>query len=444
MKRADFIAIIAALGGFLFGYNTGVISGALLFLVATFHLSTIMAGIVTSTALAGAAVGAIFAGQGADRFGRHPMLAVTSLVFIIGAGVSASAGSVPHILAGRALIGLGVGAASMLTPLYISEIAPDQHRGKLVSFNQLAMTTGILVSNLVGYAFASSADWRWMLGLGGIPAVLLGAGLFYLPETPSWLVSHGRIDKAERALNFLRGHSDTKTELALIEAEQNKPRQGANRHFGLSMPLVIGITLAVFQQATGINTVIYFAPVIFQSAGLSSASAAILATAGIGAVNVVMTMLAMWLIDRTGRRPLLMAGLLGMGISLCLLAFGFLSHKGPILGWITAASLSAYVGCFAIGLGPVFWLLIAEIFPKEKRGRFMAVATTANWLANLIVALTFLSLVEFLGRPTVFLLYAGVAFSALLFVRSFVPETKGRSLEDIETIWGGNSPSGIL
>jgi SP family galactose:H+ symporter-like MFS transporter len=439
MRRAEFVALVAALGGFLFGYNTGVISGALLFLAAAFHLSAMMLGVVTSIALAGAAVGTILAGQLADRFGRRPMLAATAGVFVAGAIVSALAGTVSEILAGRALIGLGVGAASMLTPLYISEVAPSARRGMLVSFNQLAMTMGILVSNLVGYAFAGHADWRLMLGLGGAPALLLGVGVLFMPETPSWLVGRGRIEQAKHALQTLRGHADTKTEMARIQAERNadilRSSSKNSWHSTSRMPLVIGVTLAIFQQATGINTVIYFAPFIFQSAGLSSASAAILATAGIGAVNVVMTVVAMWLIDRAGRRPLLMVGLFGMGISLCILATGFLIQPGAVVGWITAASLSAYVGCFAIGLGPVFWLLIAEIFPAGARGRFMSAATTANWLANLVVALTFLTLVDDLGRPAVFIFYAVAAFSALSFVYVYVPETKGRSLEMIDAIW---------
>ena len=206
-------------------------------------------------------------------------------------------------------------------------------------------------------------------------------------------------------------------------------------HAAARLPLIVGIGLAVFQQVTGINTVIYFAPQIFQASGLSSASAAILATAGIGVVNVGMTLVAIWLVDRVGRRALLVTGLAGMGISLCLLALGFLLGQGSALGWLTAASLAAYVGCFAIGLGPVFWLLISEIFPLAIRGRGMSAATIANWLANLVVALTFLDLVDLLGRPGVFFLYAALAFGALLFAHALVPETKGLSLEAVEALW---------
>ncbi len=438
--RMAAIAATAALGGLLFGYNTGIISGTLLFLQASFHLSSLMLGVVTSIALAGAAAGAAFVGGLADRFGRRPALIGTALVFIGGAAVSALALNVVGLLVGRLLVGFGIGAASMLTPLYLSEIAAARQRGTFVSFNQLAMTSGILLSNLVGYAFAASAGWRWMFALGGVPGVALAAGMLFLPETPRWLAGHDQ----QRALNALRRLRGAHAE---IEAEWRQLRSDIARDGQLQLhpfrsraarrPLMIGVGLAIFQQATGINTVIYFAPVIFQSAGLSSASVAILATAGIGLVNVLMTIVAIRLVDRIGRRPLLLSGLFGMAVSLCLLATGFMLRPGPAVGWMTAASLSAYVGCFAIGLGPVFWLLISEIFPLAVRARGMSVATSANWLANLVVALTFLEMLNLLGRPGVFLIYAALAFGALLFAWSLVPETKGLSLGSLAALWTG-------
>lgn len=438
--RMAAIAATAALGGLLFGYNTGIIAGTLLFLQASFHLSSLILGVVTSIALAGAAAGAAFVGILADRFGRRPALIGTALVFIVGTTASALALNVIDLLAGRLLVGFGIGAASMLTPLYLSEIAAARQRGTFVSFNQLAMTSGILLSNLVGYGFAASAGWRWMFALGGVPGITLAAGMLFLPETPRWLVGHDQ-DGALNALRRLRGaHADVedewqqlRTDIARDGKQQPHPfhSQAARR------PLIIGVGLAIFQQATGINTVIYFAPVIFQSAGLSSASAAILATAGIGLVNVLMTIVAIRLLDRVGRRPLLLFGLFGMALSLCLLAAGFMLQPGPAIGWITAASLSAYVGCFAIGLGPVFWLLISEMFPLAIRARGMSIATTANWLANLVVALTFLAIVTLLGRPCVFLIYAALAFGALLFAWALVPETKGLSLGSLTALWTG-------
>ena len=434
------IAATAALGGLLFGYDTGVISGALLFLKTAFHLSSLMMGVVTSVALAGAALGAALAGRLADRFGRRPILLATALVFVCGALVSALATSLAVLLAGRVLVGIGIGGASMLTPLYLAEIAPAKQRGALVSFNQLAVTLGILGSYLVGYALSAAGAWRWMLGLGAVPGVILAIGMLVLPETPRWLAGHGHVDRAEAALRQLRGTGiDLKPEMDQLRHDLTGTAraQPQNRlsHAAARLPLIVGIGLAVFQQVTGINTVIYFAPVIFQASGLSSASAAILATAGIGVVNVVMTVVAIWLVDRVGRRVLLLSGLAGMGLSLCLLALAFLLGHGAALGWLTAASLTVYVGSFAIGLGPVFWLLISEIFPLAIRARGMSAATIANWVANLVVALTFLDLVDVLGRPGVFFLYAALTFGALIFSRLLVPETRGLSLEGVQALW---------
>ncbi len=435
-----FIAATAALGGLLFGYDTGVISGALLFLRSAFHLSPLMLGVVTSIALGGAALGAALAGRLADRFGRRPILFVTSLIFVAGAAVSALAPDLTSLLAGRLLVGVGIGGASMLTPLYLAEIAPAKERGALVSFNQLAVTLGILGSYLIGYALAADGAWRWMLGLGGVPGIALAVGMIFLPETPRWLAGHGHADRARAALLQLRGHgTDTTAEMAELRDDLTaKARARPENHLGHAsarLPMIVGIGLAVFQQVTGINTVIYFAPTIFQAAGLSSASAAILATAGIGVINVMMTMVAIWLVDRVGRRPLLLCGLGGMGISLCLLALCFMLGSGPALGYLTAASLAAYIGCFAIGLGPVFWLLISEIFPMAIRARGMSAATIANWLSNLVVALTFLDLAGLMGHAGVFLLYAALTFAGLVCSYMLVPETKGRSLEAIQALW---------
>ena len=438
--RTAFIAATAALGGLLFGYDTGVISGALLFLRQAFDLSDLMLGVVTSLALAGAAVGAGLAGPLSDRYGRRLILIATAWVFAVGGLVSAFAPSLPLLLAGRLVVGLGIGGASMLTPLYLAEIAPARERGALVSLSQLAVTVGILLAYLVGYAFAAAGAWRWMLGLGAAPGLLLAGGMLLLPESPRWLAGHGHLDRARVALLRLRGaEADIEPEMARLRADLHPDVKAlpTNRlgHSTARLPLVVGIGLALFQQVTGINTVIYFAPVIFQSAGLSSASAAILATAGIGIVNVVMTVLAIWLVDRVGRRPLLLGGLLGMGISLCLLASGFLLGHGWWLSLLTGASLAAFVGFFAIGMGPVFWLLIAELFPLAIRAKGMAAATIANWLANLVVALTFLDTTQWMGRPGVFFLYAGFTFAAFAFAYLLVPETRGLSLEEIEALW---------
>ena len=445
--HASLIAATAALGGLLFGYDTGVISGALLFLRDAFQLSPFMQGVLTSIALAGAALGAAAAGDLADRFGRRPIILVTALIFVLGSLVSAFATSLTVLLLGRLLVGLGIGVSSMLAPLYLAETAPAETRGAMVSLNQLMITVGIVVSYLVGYAFASSGGWRWMLGLGALPGLILAGGMLALPESPRWLAGHGHIADARRALQALRGSyeraEEIDAELARMQAdlkrEERIERKGATISVfdpSVRLPLIVGVGLAAFQQVTGINTVIYFAPTIFQAAGLSSASASILATAGVGVVNVLMTLVAIRLIDAVGRRVLLLVGLAGMAVSLCALAGAFLLGTGSgLVGWLTAASLTAYVAFFAIGLGPVFWLLISEIFPLAVRGRGMSLATVANWVFNLLVALTFLSIVNALGQSVAFLIYAVMTAAAFVFTLRLVPETKGRSLEDIQSAW---------
>jgi sugar porter (SP) family MFS transporter len=440
------IASVAALGGLLFGYDTGVISGALLFIRQVMSLSATMQGIVVGIALLGAAVGAAVAGHFSDLIGRRRVILGAGLLFIASAVICAVAQTVAILLFGRFLIGLSIGVASMLTPLYLAEIAPARDRGAIVSLNQLCITGGILVSYLVGYALASAAGgWRWMLGLGAVPGIILAGGMLYLPESPRWLAGHGRIRDAERVLQHLRGAADVAEELAALRTDLAREGRLASvkELFAsrLRRPLIIGIGLAMFQQITGINTVIYFAPTIFQSAGLSSAATAILATAGVGVVNFVMTIVSIQLIDRLGRRQLLLWSLAGMAGTLLILAIAFYGGASGQLGWTAVVSVAIYVGFFAIGLGPVFWLLIAEIFPLAVRGRAMSLATVAVWGFNLIVSVTFLDLIGVIGNAGTFLVYALLSVAALVFVFQMVPETKGLSLEQIEDRLDAGQPS---
>jgi sugar porter (SP) family MFS transporter len=433
-----FVAGVAALGGLLFGYDTGVISGALLFIREALALSPTMQGILVAIVLAGAAVGAAGAGALSDRFGRRRVILVAALLFVAGAVLSAVAAELTLLLVGRFLVGLAIGVASMLTPLYLAEIAPARDRGAIVSLNQLCITIGILVSYLVGFALASVPEgWRWMLGLGALPGAILTIGMLILPESPRWLAGHGRTEDAGSVLQRLRGDADISEELRALRTDiALEGRQLARWTELLSQrlrqPLVIGVGLAMFQQITGINTVIYFAPTIFESAGLPSAAISILATAGVGAVNVIMTIVSIRLIDRLGRRQLLFWSLGGMAATLLVLAGAFYVGASGGLAWIAVASVAAFVGFFAIGLGPVFWLLIAEIFPLALRGRAMSLATVANWVFNLVVAATFLDLVSAVGSARAFLMYAILSFVALWFVVAKVPETKGHTLEQIE------------
>jgi len=432
------ISGVAALGGLLFGYDTGVISGALLFIRQVMSLSPTLQGVVVAIALAGAAVGAATAGQLSDRVGRRGVILGAGLLFIAGAFISAVAQGVVILLIGRFLVGLAIGVASMLTPLYLAEISPARDRGAIVSLNQLCITAGILVSYLVGFALAGiSGGWRWMLALGAVPGIILSVGMLVLPESPRWLAGHGRMRDAGAVLRNLRGTTDISDELNTLRtdlAREGRQLASASELLAprLRRPLIIGIGLAMFQQITGINTVIYFAPTIFQSAGLPSAATSILATAGVGAVNVIMTIVSIRLIDRLGRRRLLFWSLGGMTVTLLVLSAAFHAGASGQLAWIAVVSVAAYVGFFAIGLGPVFWLLIAEIFPLALRGRAMSLATVANWGFNLIVSATFLDLVGAVGSAGAFLVYAILSIVAVAFIASMVPETRGRSLEQIE------------
>ena len=309
-------ALFAALGGLLFGYDTGVISGALIFIKREFGLTTAAEEVVVSGVLLGATIGAIFGGKAADLFGRRRVLLVTAAIFGIGALASAVAPSPAILIISRVVLGLAIGLASTNVPVYLSEVAPPHARGWVVSLFQLAVTVGIVVAYLTDYAFAGIGGWRWMLGLAVVPALVFGIGMFFLPETPRWLIRGGHYEVAQLVLVRIRGLSDVNVEIEEIKA--SLAQQAESGHWTdllrrqVRPALVVGLGLAIFQQITGINTVIYYAPRILQSAGFDSASGAILATVGVGVVNVGMTIVAMFLVDRAGRRPLLLVGIAGM------------------------------------------------------------------------------------------------------------------------------------
>jgi MFS transporter, SP family, galactose:H+ symporter len=434
-------ASLAALGGLLFGYDTGVISGALIFIKREFGLTTVAEEIVVSGVLLGATLGAIVGGKAADLFGRRKVLLVTAAIFGIGALASAVAPSPAILIVSRVVLGLAIGLASTNVPVYLSEVAPPHARGWVVSLFQLAVTVGIVVAYLTDYSFVGIEEgWRWMLGLAVAPALVFGTGMFFLPETPRWLIRGGHHEVAHRVLVRIRDLGDVNLEIEEIKASLAQQTEGGH-WTDLLRPqvrpaLVVGLGLAVFQQITGINTVIYYAPKILQAAGFNSASGAILATVGVGIVNVAMTILAMFLVDRAGRRPLLLIGIAGMIITLGVLGVSFsISNPSGQLAWIAVICLMGYVASFAVSLGPIFWLLIAEIYPLRIRGLAEGTAATFNWASNLIVSLTFLTLVEKLGASSTFLLYALASVASWLFAYWFVPETKGRTLEQIEAFW---------
>ena len=433
-------AVFAGLGGLLFGYDTGVISGAELFFKNDFALSTFALEIIVSGALAGAAAGALSGGRLADLFGRRTLLIVTAIVFAVGSILCAAASSPNMLIIGRIIVGVGIGLSSGTVPVYISEVSPSDARGWTVSLFQLSITIGILLAYVVDYAFADIQGWRWMFGLALVPATIFGCGMIFLPESPRWLARRGRFDVARATLSRIRNTSDVEAEFQEIKATLAESQEHGSLRDLLSPvlrpALIVGIGLAIFQQVTGINTVIYYAPMIIQSAGISSASGAILTTAGIGVVNVLMTIVSMRLIDRIGRRPLLLTGIAGMILSLGVLGWAFhIANPGGVLSWLAVISMMVYVASFAISLGPIFWLLIAEIYPLKVRSSAEGLAATFNWVSNLLVTLTFLTLVQTAGASRTFWLYGVFAIGAWIFSYYLAPETKNRSLEEIEHFW---------
>ena len=428
-------ASITALGGLLFGYDTGVVSGALLFLKKDFGgLTSFQEELVTSLLLVGAVIGALTAGRIADWLGRRLTVLITAAVFVIGVLLAAFTPTYPVLLIARIIIGLAVGSASMVVPLYIGEIVPPRVRGGLVSLNQLAITSGILVSYLIDYGLSGSGNWRLMFGLAAIPAGLLFLGMLFQQESPHWLIRQGRDDEARQVLRRLRDDSDIDAEVR--EVHEVSQREGGYRDLisPRVRPLVfVGVSLAVFQQITGINTVIYYAPTLLQGAGLGN-NAALLANVVNGAVNVAMTIVAVRLLDKVGRRPLLLSGTAGMAVGMFITACAFIAgstlHGGTAI--IAIVGLLVYTGSFAIGLGPVFWLLIAEIYPLKIRGAAMSVASMANWAANFVVTVSFLTLLNAIDGVGVFFLFGFLTLVALAYFWRKVPETKGRSLQEIE------------
>jgi sugar porter (SP) family MFS transporter len=429
-------ASLTAVGGILFGYDTGVIGGVLPNISDDFTLDTpFLQGTVVSILLVGAAVGALIAGRVADTLGRRRAIIATSVVFVVGLLLSIVAPAFWVLLLSRFLIGVGVGSASFVVPVYIGEIAPPERRGALVSLNQLSVTIGILVSQLVAYFLAGSGDWRISVGLALAPAVVLGLGMIREPESPAWLVRQGRDDEAREVLRTLRDSEDAITqEIDDIRGTATEEEKGAKRSLlapKLRPALILGVTLAIVQQITGVNTVIYFAPTVLENAGLGS-QAALLALLVVGLTNVVMTIVAIKVIDRVGRRALLIWGMSGMVLGLAGLAVAFLFDIAGAGAIATTVVLAFYVGSFAVSLGPVVWLLISEIFPLAVRGRASSVATMANWVANFVVAVSYLSIISAIGETATFGVYAVITVLSLVYVVKAVPETKNRSLADIE------------
>jgi sugar porter (SP) family MFS transporter len=441
------IALTVAMGGFLVGFDATVISGAVPFIRDYFDLGsaagTLKLGWAVSSLGWGAMAGNLSAGPLSDRFGRKTVLLLTAVLFLASSLTAALATSFPLFIAARIAGGLSVGAAILIAPVYIAEIAPASKRGSLVSINQLMIVIGISVSFFSNYFLLSlGADsWRWMLGIQSIPAALYFLALYFVPESPRWLISKGRSADARSVLESVHGRSAAQSEMGLIQASLADNARRARLRDLLSgrckRMLLFGFGIAFFQQATGINAIFYYLPTIFAQAG-GELSSAFAQSVLVGLVNVVMTFVAIWLIDRAGRRPLLCVGVAGMALSLLAISWAFYAGHGAVAGApfgherIVLIAIIAYVACFAISLGPVMWVLLSEIFPNEQRGAAISVVGFWNSLVSASITLVFPAELAAFGPGGTFLAYGLVAAAGFVFLTALAPETRGKSLEELE------------
>ena len=427
-------AAVAAIGGLLFGFDTAVINGAIVFLKRQFALSDSQTEFGASSLLLGCVFGASLAAFTSDRFGRKKSLLAAAALFTVSSIGAALPRNITEFVVARMVGGLAIGLASTLSPLYIAEISPARIRGLLVSVNQLAIVTGILLSYSVNYGLtgAGPANWRWMFASAAVPSAFFLLTLLSVPESPRWLVQMGRETEAEHILSRIKGRDTARVEILAIHSAVAE-ESGNVLDPAFRKPLVVAVLIALFSQFTGINTIIYYGSLVFlEHVPNQTASTALWANVMIGAINFVATLLGMYLIDRVGRKPLMTSAFAGMAGSLVGIAAS-IHFQAPALAVLLL--VLGYVACFAIGIGTGTWVLMSEICPNRVRGRAMSIATLFLWCGTLLVTLTFLSLVRVLTAPGAFLLYAAICIAAVLFVRLAVPETKGRSLEEIESWW---------
>lgn len=429
------VSIVAALAGLLFGYDVGIISGALLFIKQTFHLSASLQGSVVAMVPLGALLASALCGRFNDLLGRKSILMITAVLFTAGSLVCSLSQSVEVLLVGRILLGFAVGLGSFSAPLYIAEIADKRFRGGLVTLNQLAIVCGIMLAYAVDYGLASSDSWRYMLGLGAMPAIVLFVAAIFLPESPRWLLMRGRIDEAKYILQKIFKDKNSDSEVIHVRNLLNQEQLSMREAFrsGFAKVLGLGVFVSILTQAVGINAIIYYAPTIFGHTGFDKASSAILATLGIGAVNVIFTLFAVFFLDKAGRRKMLMIGVSGIVLSLVALVIAFsIGFDAIWLAWVAFVSMGLFVASQAVGTGPACWLIPAEIFPLKVRGVGMGLSVAFNWGANVVVAFLFPIVLAHGGGVAAFAGFLLIAVIAWLYFYHFVPETKGVSLEKIE------------
>src|SRR5829696_1238410 len=420
------VAAVAAMGGLLFGYDTGIISGALLFIADDFKLSDTAQQIVVAALLLGAVFGALFGGPLADRIGRRRAIMTAAAIFIIGSLASALATGATFLAVARFMLGLAVGGAGMVVPVYIAESSPSRVRGSLVSLQQFLITVGILLSYGINYLLADAAAWRLMLLIG----------MFFLPESPRWLVGMSRDEEARAVLARTRETEEAvEEEMRSISSAEHAEERTSYRDLlkrRYRPALTVGVGVAFINQMVGVNAVIYYAPSILSDAGFGD-SGAILATTGVGLVNCLVTGAALLSIDRIGRRPLLLAGTGGVAVSLIVLGVAYLlPPQTALVNFILVVGLMVYIASFAASLGICIWLLNSEVYPLEVRGKGAATGSITHWVLDLIIASTVLTLINTITETGTFWLYAAFGIIGILFFFRIVPETKGRSLEDIE------------
>ncbi|MBS1751709.1 MAG: sugar porter family MFS transporter [Bacteroidetes bacterium] len=431
------VSFVSALGGYLFGFDFAVIAGALPFLQQHFELDAYWEGFATGSLALGAIIGCIVAGTVSDKYGRKPGLLIAAAIFALSSLAMAFSFSRDVFIGARFCAGIGVGMASMLSPMYIAEVSPAHIRGRMVAINQLTIVIGILLTNIINYMLRNQGEdaWRWMFGLGCIPSALFFAGALWLPESPRWLIKAGRTAQATWILKKIGDEDFVDETLSNITKSLTgitKARYTDIFKKGLLPAVLVGIGLAMFQQLCGINTVFNFAPRIFESIGASQDDQ-LLQTVFIGGVNLVFTFVAMLLVDKLGRKPLMLIGAGGLAI-LYVITVTLLGQHSAHVSWFLLAS----IGTYAMTLAPVTWVLIAEIFPNKVRGEATAVAVVSLWLAYFILVFTFPVLFERLQEKS-FYIYAGICVLGFFFVWRTVKETKGKTLEELEQISTGNA-----
>jgi len=430
------VSVIAAVGGLLFGFDNGVIAGALPFFTKYFGLNAVQEGFSVSNLVIGAAAGAVFAGFLTDRFGRKRILIATALMYIVSAVFSGLARTFFDLVVARMLGGVAIGISSVASPMYIAELSPARLRGRLVTINQLTIVGGILISYFSNWLLVDIGpdNWRWMFVVMTLPAGIFFIAMFFVPESPRWLVLHGMTDRAMKIFTRVGGRSHAEREISgiLMAGEIEKGSLSELFHPGFRRALIIGVLLSFFAHMVGINAVNYYAPRIFLQAGFGSANSALLASLMVMLTLFVFTIVAIFTIDVFGRKPLLIVGSLAMGIAFIFTGAAFQSpHIGGI--WLLVAII-AYDGAFAVSMGGVIWVYLSEIFPNKIRGRAMSIATMVLWITEFIVAQTFPWLVDTYQGKT-FYMYAAFCFASFFFVWFMIVETKGKSLEEIEYMW---------